>query len=168
MRVLGAAGDDGGSCGVAPCAGGGNGGSTGDSDPQLPGATKTAAEASGGPHDSGSTGPASSRAASTAATVSTRPPPIAQESRVPTEEPVPINDSRSNSCPAEGAASRIRAIAPAACGAAAEVPQKRHTPAERDAKKVVRPQSVAATSGLVRNSGSASGLAGVGPLTPPK
>src|SRR5262245_2396068 len=71
---------------------------------------------------------------------------------------------------AEGFACNSRAATPAACGAAAEVPQKRQAFSfefsKRVAKKVVAPQSVAVMSGLVNVSpGGGSGGAAEEPLT---
>ena len=137
-------------------------GAGGVSDPQLPGATKTVPEALGGSQAPGA-GKDPPSIASSAPTASIRPPPTAQGPKVPTAAALEARASRTSPGEAPGSSSRSSAAAPAAWGAAAEVPQKRQTPGSDfgcRAKKVVAPQSVAATSGLESTSGVGSAAAG--------
>src|SRR6476646_894334 len=138
------------------------------SEPQLPGATKTGPEASGGSQASGAEKGVPS-IASRAPTASTSPPPTAQGPKAPTAAPLAASAPCTAAGEEPGLSSNISAATPAAWGAAAEVPQKRQTPeADLRAKKVVPPQSVAATSGLETTSGEGSAGAGAVPSTGPK
>ena len=107
--------------------------------------------------------------ADSAAVASTSPAPTAPGPKAPTGRAVAVRADRSWLAPAPGFAWRSSAATAAACGAAAEVPQKRHTPSPlwKEPKKVVAPQSVAARSGLAIACGSIA-AAGASPSTGPK
>src|SRR3954471_21867771 len=96
---------------------------------------------------------------------SSSPAPTAWGSKLPTARALTLRFERTSSGTRAGFRSRSRAATAAACGAAAEVPQKRHLPAEGKAKKVVAPQSVATKSGFWINSGAVSFGAGEPPST---
>jgi hypothetical protein len=105
----------------------------------------------------------------TAPKASTNPAPTASGPKAPTGRALDPRAVRAWGTERVGLAWRISAATAAACGAAAEVPQKRLTPGiPVGRKKVVRPQSVAARSGLAIWSGWARGAAGEDPLTGPK
>ena len=98
---------------------------------------------------------------------SSSPAPTAFGPKEPTGLAVAASPSRSWAGVSEGFACRARAAIAAACGAAAEVPQKRKIPAVPvGTKKVVRPQSLATAFGLAIVCSSAG--AGVPPPTGPK
>ena len=80
---------------------------------------------------------------------SRRPAPTASGPKAPTGLAVAARPAPIWAGVSEGFAWRARAATAAACGAAAEVPQKRQIPAVLvGTKKVVRPQSVATAFGL--------------------
>ena len=98
---------------------------------------------------------------------STSPAPTAFRPNSPTDRAVAARPAWIWAGVSVGFAWRARAAIAAACGAAAEVPQKRKTPGVfPGTKKVVRPQSVATTSGFWIVCTSAA--AGVAPTTGPK
>ena len=92
---------------------------------------------------------------------SRRPAPTASGPKAPTGLAVAARPAPIWAGVSEGFACRARAAIAAACGAAAEVPQKRKIPAVLvGTKKVVRPQSVATAFGLeiVCSSGGAGAV----------
>lgn len=103
----------------------------------------------------------------TATKASGSPAPTAVGPKAPTGRPLASSAARIWAWPAPGLACRIRAAIAAACGAAAEVPQKRQALPDLKAKKVVMPQSVATRSGLLITT-SPVAAAGVAPATGPK
>ena len=95
------------------------------------------------------------------------PAPTAAGPKAPTGLAVAASPASICDGDSEGFAWRARAAIAAACGPAAEVPQKRKIPGDLvGRKKVVRPQSVATAFGL--GIACVTAAAGACPLTGPK